>query len=294
MATDVELLAEVPWFAELTFTERELLAERLDDVTVRAGVTLFHHGDPGGTLYVIRKGEVELFFKNDEGARIVIERVGPGEFFGEISLLDGGSRTSSALVTEDLEALLVDREDLDEFLRISPAASLHLLTATGKRLRDITRLLRHAASRDINEEEEDGRTWVMRAADWISAFSGSLTFLFLHIGIFAVWILMNVGPLGRSAWGGWDAYPFGLLTMAVSLEAIVLSVFVLLSQNRQAARERVRNDIEYHVNLKAELEIAHLHEKVDDLTERLLQRLERLETKPAPLLGPPQPTPNAN
>jgi len=134
-------------------------------------------------------------------------------------------------------------------------------------------------SRDINEEEDERRTLVMRAADWISAFSGSLPFLFLHLALFAVWILLNVGPLLRSPLGGWDPYPFGLLTMSVSLEAIVLSVFVLLSQNRQVARERVRNDIEYHVNLKAELEIAHLHEKVDELTERLLVRLERLEVQ---------------
>ena len=85
----------------------------------------------------------------------------------------------------------------------------------------------------------------MKVADWISDFSGSLPFLFIHCGLFAVWIALNVGPLARSAIGGFDPFPFGLLTMVVSLEAIILSVFVLLSQNRQAARERVRNDIEY-------------------------------------------------
>jgi uncharacterized membrane protein len=279
MPTKAELLAEVPWFAELSDPDRALLAERLDEVTLPAGATIFNHGDPGGTLYLVRKGEVELFFKNDEGKRIVVERVGPGHFFGDLSLLDGGARSSSALVTADLEALLVDRGDLEEFLRMQPSAALPLLAATGRRLRETTKLLRHSVSRDINEEEDERRTLVMRAADWISAFSGSLTFLFLHLAVFAAWIVLNVGPLLRSPLGGWDPYPFGLLTMSVSLEAIVLSVFVLLSQNRQVARERVRNDIEYHVNLKAELEIAHLHEKVDELTERLLVRLERLETQ---------------
>jgi uncharacterized membrane protein len=117
----------------------------------------------------------------------------------------------------------------------------------------------------------------MKVADWISEFSGSLEFLFIHCGIFFVWIVMNVGPIGRSRVGGWDAFPFGLLTMCVSLEAIILSVFVLLSQSRQVARERVRNDIEYDVNLKAELEIAHLHEKFDHLHSELLARLEVLQ-----------------
>lgn len=277
MPTKADLLAEVPWFAELAATDLALLAERLDEVTLPAGTPIFEHGDPGGTLYLVRKGEVELFFKNDEGKKIVVEMVGPGHFFGDLSLLDGGARSSSALVTQDLEAFLIDRGDLEAFLQMKPTAALPLLAATGKRLRETTKLLRHSVSRDINEEEEEARTLVMRAADWISAFSGSLPFLFLHLAVFAAWIALNVGPLARTSFGGWDLYPFGLLTMSVSLEAIVLSVFVLLSQNRQVAREHVRNDIEYRVNLKAELEIAHLHVKVDDLAERLLVRLDRLE-----------------
>jgi uncharacterized membrane protein len=137
--------------------------------------------------------------------------------------------------------------------------------------------LRHTATRDINEMQEDTRTAVMKTADWISDFSGSLPFLFIHIGIFSVWIGLNSGPLSRPPLGGWDPFPFGLLTMVVSLEAIILSVFVLLSQNRQIARERVRNDIEYNVNLKAELEVAELHKKLDTMYAGLLERMARIE-----------------
>jgi len=119
----------------------------------------------------------------------------------------------------------------------------------------------------------------MRVADWISDFSGSLPFLFIHLGLFFVWIVLNVAPLVHTEIGGFDPFPFGLLTMAVSLEAIFLSVFVLLSQNRQAERERVRNDIEFDINLKAELQIHQMHEKVDQLHEDLLDRLARLDRK---------------
>lgn len=269
------MLAGVPLFAQLSESERGLLAERIDVITVEAGTTLFHHGDPGGTLYVIRSGEVELFFKNDTGERITLETVGAGEFFGDISLLDGGPRTSAALVKERLVALEVDRGDLEALIQVSPASALHLLAATGQRLRNTVGLLRHTASRNPNIEIEDSRTVVMKFADWISEFSGSLPFLFIHVGLFAIWIALNAGPLARSAIGGWDPFPFGLLTMVVSLEAIILSVFVLLSQNRQAARERVRNEIEYQVNLKAELEIAHMHEKVDDMYAAIMERLDR-------------------
>jgi uncharacterized membrane protein len=207
----------------------------------------------------------------------VLEHAREGDFFGEISLLDGGPRMTSAVVTTDLHALVVDRTDLEGLLSRYPSAAMDLLAATGRRLRETNRLLRSAASRNVNEETQDNRTRVDRAVDWVAAFSGSLSFLFLHVGLFAVWITLNSNPLKHSAVGGFDEYPFGLLTMCVSLEAIILSVFVLLSQNRQVARDSVRNDIEYEINLKAELEVAQLHEKFDRLYEQLTRRLANLE-----------------
>ncbi len=270
MSAESNLLAEVPFFALLDDQEREELATQVDLVRYPAGHTLFNYGDPGGAMYVIWSGEVEIFIKDDTGERIVLERPSEGDFFGELSLLDGGARTSSVVVIRDLEALLVDRDDLEHFLRLHPTATIDLLTAMGKRLRITAEMLRRTASRNVNREMEEHRTAVERAADWISAFSGSIPFLMLHIIIFAVWILFNSLP-GLPAF---DPFPFGLLTMVVSLEAIILSVFVLLSQNRQIAKDRIRSDVEYEVNLKAELEIAHLHEKLDLLHTELLRRLD--------------------
>lgn len=275
MPADPQLLNGVPLFELLDEQERATLAERMDTVTFKAGTTLFHRGDPGDSLYVLRTGEVEIFFKNDTGERILLETARAGDFFGEVSLLDAGPRTASAYVTQDVEAVEVDREDLAELMKIRPGAAMELLTATGRRLRETNEKLRRTASRNVNVEQEDKRSTVMKVADWISEFSGSLEFLFIHIGLFFVWIVLNSGPLAR--FGGFDPFPYGLLTMCVSLEAIILSVFVLLSQNRQVARDRVRNDIEYDVNLKAELEIAHLHEKFDHLHAEVLQRLTNIE-----------------
>jgi CRP/FNR family cyclic AMP-dependent transcriptional regulator len=275
--THSEMLQNVPFFALLDDQERATLAERIDVITARAGETLFNRGDPGDSMFVVRKGIVEMWFKNDSGERLVLETAREGDFFGEISLLDGGARNTSALVKEDLEALLIDRGDLDEFFRLRPAAALDLLAATGRRLRETANLLARTASRNINDDMEDRRTTVMKVADWISEFSGSIPFLMIHIVLFAVWIVLNVNPLSGTRIGGFDPFPFGLLTMVVSLEAIILSVFVLLSQNRQAARDRVRNDVEYEVNLKAELEIAHLHEKFDQMNVEILARLQALQ-----------------
>jgi CRP/FNR family cyclic AMP-dependent transcriptional regulator len=176
------------------------------------------------------------------------------------------------LATHDVEAIRISRADLHAFLERKPAAAMNLLAAAGRRIRKSAELLRRTASRNVNVQAEDRRTAVQRAADWIAEFSGSIQFLLLHMIWFGVWVGLNT--LGPSRF---DPFPFGLLTMVVSLEAIFLSVFVLLSQNRQAAKDRIRGDIEYDVNLKAELEIAHLHEKVDHMQADLAQRLAAID-----------------
>src|SRR6266545_6146404 len=178
------------------------------------------------------------------------------------------------------DALRLDRTDLDQFLRTHPAAAIDLMSSMGRRLRVSAERLRHTASRNVNVEAEDKRTTVQKAADWIADFSGSIPFLLLHVAFFAAWILLNVPRIPGAPM--FDPFPYGLLTMVVSLEAIILSVFVLLTQNRQLAKERIRSDIEYEVNIKAEMEVAHLHEKVDLLnantadTAAHIRHLERL------------------
>jgi uncharacterized membrane protein len=274
MSANAEALAQIPIFSLLDDGERETLASHIEVVPLEKGSTVFNTGDPGDSMYVIRSGAVEVFVKNKTGERMTLERNGPGDFFGEISLLDAGPRTASAIVTEAGEALVIDRDDLDELFRLKPAAALDLLGATGRRLRATSMLLRNQATRNVNEEVEDKRTIIMRVADGVAAFSGSIEFLILHIVIFFIWIIFNVHVL---PWGNFDPFPFGLLTMVVSLEAIILSTLLLFSSNRQAAHDKVQNDIEYEVNLKAEMQIQHLHEKFDKMNAEVLKRLAVLE-----------------
>ena len=275
MSADASLLAEVPLFQLLDDEERAALATHLDEVKFPAGHVVFNYGEPGDAMYIVRTGKAEMSFKNDTGEKIVLEVCERGDFFGELSFLDGGTRSATAVVTEDVEALLMDRDDLTLFLKRHPAAAVDLLTALGRRLRKTSEILRHTATRNVNEETEDKRTVVQKVADWIAEFSGSIPFLVLHAILFAVWIGWNTQVPERLRF---DPYPFNFLTMCVSLEAIFLSVFVLLSQNRQAAKDHVRADVEYEVNLRAELEVAHLHEKIDRLSSEVLTQLNRLGT----------------
>ena len=274
MSPEADLLKEVPLFNLLDDHERTELAAQLDVVRFAAGESIYNYGDPGDAIFVISSGEAEVFFKNDTGERIVLEVATRGDFFGELSMLDRGTRSASVLAIKDTDALRLDRRDLEKFLQLRPQAAMDLLAAMGRRHRETVERLRHTATRNVNEEHGDTRTRVQRTADWIAEFAGSIPFLLIHVGLFAFWLIVNWVPIPGVT--QFDPYPFGFLTLAVSLEAIFLSVFVLLSQNRQAAKDRIHADIEYDINLKAELEIAHLHEKLDRLTGDVLTRLERV------------------
>ena len=266
-----ELLATVPLFKLLNEDERADLEAVLERRTFERDTKIFSLGEPGDSLYIVGTGRVELFVKDNTGAKIVLTVCDEGEVFGELSLFDGGARTASAVCLEESTLFVLDREDLLSFLRRHPDAALDLLTMMGQRMRSADEMLRRRVSRNINEEMQIQSTTLEKVADVIAEFSGSLTFLFLNALWFFIWIAWNTAPFLPH----FDPYPFGFLTMVVSLEAIFLSIFVLVSQNRQAAKDRLRADAEYEVNLKAELEITHLHEKVDFLTEELLARLPR-------------------
>jgi len=275
MAVDTTFLSQIHLFAQLDDDERSVLAQAMQERVVEPGAWLFREGDPGDSMFIVVGGSVELFVKDTAGQKITLHTARSGDFFGELSLLDGGSRTANARTIEECNVLVLDREDLLQLFRKRPDAALDMLAVMGRMTRKANALLRERVVRNVNEEVEGDRGGVvLRVADWVANFSGSITFLVLHVGIFATWISLNLGIM---PFGDFDPFPFGLLTMAVSLEAIILSTLLLFSSNRQAARDRIRGDIEYEVNLKAELEVAHLHEKTDRIYEEMADRFARLE-----------------
>ena len=271
---NAELLKGIEMFELLTDEDRRELASVVDVLPVPAGQTLFQAGEPGESLFIVRSGSIELSIKDTTGQKIVLMIAEERDLFGEISMLDAGPRSATAMALTDSELLVLDRDDLLLLFQKKPDAGLHMLAAMGRMTRKADELLRTRVSRNVNEEMEVHSTPLQRVADWIAWFSGSMPFLIINGVWFATWILLNTAPLGITAF---DPYPFGLLTMIVSLEAIFLSCFVLVSQNRQTEKDRVRSDIEYEVNVKAELEVAHLHEKTDRIYEKLLERFSKLE-----------------
>ncbi|MBI3761245.1 MAG: DUF1003 domain-containing protein [Chloroflexi bacterium] len=277
MPADTSLLNEVHVFKLLDPDELELLAAQLDEVHFAAGQQIFSRGDPGDAIYVVNTGEVEISIADSTGERIVFEKVQPGDFFGELSLFDGEPRSSDAIATQDTHALRVDRHDLEILFHSHPDAAMDFLTVMGRRLREADRMLQYRPVISPNEAIEEQITTVQRIADFLAAFSGTITFLPVHLGWFIAWVIFNLPA--HPALRPFDPFPFGLLTMIVSLEAIFLSCFVLISQSRQAAKDRIRSDVEYAANIKAGLEVSQLHVKVDHLYDQLMGQLAALNRK---------------
>ena len=275
MPADTQLLAAVPLFEKFNDEERELLATQLDEVEFQPGQLIFRRTDPGGAIFIVASGEVEVFIEDTTGARIVFETVTAGHFFGELSLLDGESRSASAQALKPTRALRVDRQDLEQLFARHPGAAMDILGVIGRRLREADKLLGVRPRFSPNEAVEERLTIIDRIADVLADFSGRFSFLIVHAVWFAVWIAVNTDVMAIVP--SFDPFPFGLLTMIVSLEAIFLSCMVLISQNRSAAKERIRSDAEYEANIRAGLEVTQLHVKMDAMVDSLTARLASVE-----------------
>ena len=275
-------LAEVKLFKLLDDDDRLALAEVVDMASLSQNEVLFHAGEPGDSLFIVKSGEVEIFIKDTTGQKIVLVVAQQGDVFGELAMLDGKARTATAMALMDTKLFVLDRDDLLLLFRKKPDIGVAMLAAFSGMLRKADELLRTRVSRNVNEEIDEKLSPLQRIADWIAWFSGSMQFLIINALIFAVWIAINTLSLGVTQF---DPFPFGLLTMIVSLEAIFLSCFVLISQNRQSEKDHVRSDIEYEINIKAELEVAHLHEKTDLIYKQMMERFAQLETNLQKVIG---------
>jgi uncharacterized membrane protein len=271
---DTKLLAGIPLFSKLDSAELSKLATLLKEKTFPANQPIFWVGDRGEELFIVQRGTVQISYPDESGKEIVLAALGEGAFFGDISLLDGGPRSASARTLENTVVLSLSRPDMIGYLRSHPDAAIDVLTVLGSRQRETLERLRIVANANaaVDVLERKSTLW-QRTADFIAELSANQWFVLFHVFWFGSWVSLN-SPfvLGEK---GWDPYPYGLLTMIVSLEAIFLSIFVLISQNRSGEKDRVRADADYQVNLKAQYEVMRLHAKIDKLTETIAEMRDR-------------------
>jgi len=215
---------------------------------------------------IIERGNVEVWLTDTDGKKVILDVLGPGKFFGELAMLAGETRSASATSEGEVVTLELDRNEFFDFLRRRPDAALDVLMELGQRLKHTDDILRTRVTRNPNEADEVNLSLGQRVADLIADFSGSMPFLLINLIAFVIWIVINtLGPKSVQ----FDPYPFQFLTMSVSLEAIFLSIFVLISQNRQSAKDRIKADLDYQVNVKSELEMSVVVTKMQEMEQKL-------------------------
>jgi CRP/FNR family transcriptional regulator, cyclic AMP receptor protein len=279
----LEALRSVPLFASLNDAATVELRSLLTSRDVSTGTQLCQKGEVGDAMYLIETGRVRISIVDQDQREITLAELAQGDFFGEMSIIDGRKRSADARMIEDGRLAILSRPNFLSFVRSNPDVALGMLSALSDRLRRTDELLRSRVSRNANEEERKRATMADRAADLIAEFGGSWKFIGVSIGLIGGWIIFNSYIL----WSGFDPKPYQMLNLVLAVIAGMQAPIIMMSQNRQGEKDRLRADLDYQVNLKNELSLAEVLRRLDVLeSERLPKLFEeqnaRLETVQRP------------
>ena len=260
-----DVLGNVPLFSGLPEEDIAGLTKLMRARQFPAHQPVFWIGEAGDDFYVVQSGKVNVSCLDEAGKEVNLAQLGAGHFFGELSLLDGGPRTATVRTLVDSTLLSLGREDFSRFLETHPKAAVHMLTVLGQRQRDTLDKIR--GIRNVNEAVAESRTRWQVIAEAIATVTATQWFVMGNILFFGLWIIVNLSLKKWSASGPFDDPPaFSLLAFIITVEALFISLFVLISQAQQGIRDRIRSDLDYQVNLKAHQEVMQLlHRKVDRL-----------------------------
>src|SRR3989454_1625952 len=256
----IDTLRHVPLFESLDDETARKLCQLLESIDCKAKTSLFRAGDEGDAMYLIERGKVRICVQGTDGRDMTLTELGRGDFFGEMALLDGQRRSADAIVAEDARLAVLSREHFLSFVRSSPDVALELLTAFANRLRHTDELLRHSVTRNVNVEEAAQLTLADRSADLIAEFGGSWKFILAAVLFFNLWVLINTFTNRR-----FDAFPYLLLSTVINMLTLIQAPIILMSQNRQSHKDRLRAEIDYQINLRNELALAEINERLKAL-----------------------------
>jgi uncharacterized membrane protein len=269
MAIDAETLRNVSIFQLLDNDELGELAAHIDEQVYQANQLIFKAGDPGNNMQIILSGKVQNYITDDDGNKIIVSELEPGELFGELSLLDNQPRSASAIALEPTRTFIIDQDDLRRLFSKKPEAAFDILNILGQRIRATDALLRTRVSRNANVVAEEKLSFGDRVADEVARFGGSWNFIGLFGLVMLVWIALNTWILTHP----FDSPPYIGLNLILSMLAALQAPVIMMSQNRQDAKDRIRSELDYQINLKAELEITELHQKLEELRDEMHQKL---------------------
>jgi uncharacterized membrane protein len=273
-------LARVPLFQRLEPHELEVLAAEVEHIDYKAGETIFHEHDAADALYVLEEGAVRIWVTDEDVKEVTLAELQPGQFFGEMGVLDRGQRSSSATAMVDTHLHRLSSDRFQKFLMAHPDCAVDVICEIAARLRQTNLLVTKRASRNINEVMDEQYTVGQRVADRVATFGGSWTFIFIFGGILLTWMTTNtvlLAHFGRGEIGAqWDPYPYILLNLMLSALAALQAPVIMMSQNRAAEKDRLAAEQDFKVNLKSELmleELVRKQRKRDDQIDQVIQSL---------------------
>lgn len=282
MSTDIipsdeaDSLSRIPLFKRLTPEELEQLAKEVDQVKFDADETIFNEQDKGDALYVVESGSVRIWVLDEDVKPVTLKELEPGEFFGELAVLDRGPRSTNATAIRETTLHRLSSDDFEKFLMSHPDIAIDIICEIGARMRQTNLLVSQRATRNINVEMEQRATIGQRIADRVASFGGSWTFIIIYVSFLACWIALNTFFLvhyGRGENGAqFDPYPYILLNLMLSMTAALQAPIIMMSQNRAAEKDRLAAEQDFKVNLKSELMLEELMRKSrgrDDQIEKI-------------------------
>ena len=284
LSEEAQSLARVPLFQRLEPHELEQLAEDVEQVNYQAGEVIFHEYDTGDALYVVEEGSVRIWVTDEDVQQVTLTELNPGQFFGELAVLDRGQRSSSASALTDTHLHRLSSDNFQKFLMAHPDCAVDVICEIGARLRQTNLLVAQRASRNVNEVMERKYTVGQRVADRVAAFGGSWTFIFIFGGILLTWMATNTFLLAHVGPGGaqWDPYPYILLNLLLSTLAALQAPVIMMSQNRAAEKDRLAAEQDFKVNLKSELMLEELVRKQRERDGQIDNIIRALHASQAP------------
>ena len=265
MACNPEVLKHVPLFALLDEDETAILAGQVELRKFAPRQRIYKMGDASGQAYVMVSGKVRVTTLDQDQQEVIVDEPSHGEFFGFASMLDQTPHQTSAIALEETECLEVSRQDISVLLQRKPLAGMDMLTVLGRQFHASQQLVRVRASRNPNEVIEKEATVGERLADSVARFGGSWAFILTFLVLSMTYVAANVF-LRRSAW---DPYPFILLNLFLSMLAAIQAPVIMMSQNRQDTKDRLRSELDFDVNRRAESEIQGLARKLNLLGDQI-------------------------
>ena len=272
----LEAIRSVPLFASLNDEAATRLRSLLTVREVPAGKPLFRTGDKGDAMYLIERGRVRISVRDKEKQQITLAELARGDFFGEMAIIDGKRRSADATVIDDARFAILSRENFLAFIQGNPNVTLEMLSAAFERLRRTDEMLQQRVSRNANDEEKKRMTLSDRMADLLAEFGGSWKFIGVSLGLIVSWIIFNSYILLR----GFDPAPYQMLNLTLAVVAGLQAPIIMMSQNRQTEKDRLRADLDYQVNLKNELSLTEVLRRLDVIeSERLPKLFEEQHTR---------------